>query len=84
MRGSFYAFLVKSVGGGGGFNELSLQFIILLTHGLSCVFTVMSEINLDKPGFKAKGATTSAPPSSTHLWIILLRLAASVLPVPGG
>ena len=43
----------------------------------------MSEVNLDEPGFKAKGATTSAPPS-THLWIILLRLAASVLPVPGG
>ena len=49
---------------GGGGNELSLQFIILLTHGLYCVFTVMSDINLDEPGFKAPGATTPAPPSS--------------------
>ena len=29
-------FLVKSGGGGRG-NELSLRFIILLTHGLFCV-----------------------------------------------
>ena len=62
VGGSFYTFLVKSGGGGG--NELSLRFIILLTHGLSCVFTVMSEVNLDEPGFQATGATTSAPPSS--------------------
>ena len=55
-------FLVKSGGWGG--NELSLRFIILLTHGLYCVFSVMSDINLDEPGFKAPGATTSAPPSS--------------------
>ena len=54
----------SEIGGGGGGNELSLRFIILLTHGLSCAFTVMSEINLDEPRFKAKGATTSAPPSS--------------------
>ena len=54
-------FLVKS---GGGGNELRLRFIILLTHGLSCVFTVMSDINLDEPGFKAPGATTSASASS--------------------
>ena len=50
--------------GGGGVNELSLLFIILLTHGLYCVFSVMSDINLDDPGFKAPGATTSAPPLS--------------------
>ena len=56
-----YAFLVKS--GGGGVNELSLWFIILLPHGLFCVFTVMSEYTLDEPGFKAPGAPTPAPPS---------------------
>ena len=49
--------------GGGGVNELSLWFIILLTHGLFCVFTVMSEYTLDEPGFKAPGAPTPAPPS---------------------
>ena len=52
-------FLVK---GGGGVNELSLRFIILLLHGLSCVFTVMSAVNLDEPGFTAPAG--SAPPSS--------------------
>ena len=45
-------------------NELSLRFIILLTHGLLCVFTVMSDYTLDELGFKAPGATTLAPLSS--------------------
>ena len=58
-----YALLVKS-GGEGGVNELSLRFIILLPHGLLCVFTVMSDYTLDEPGFKAPGAPTPAPPSS--------------------
>ena len=58
---SIYVFLVKS--GVGGFNELSLRFIVLLLHGLSCDFSVMSEINLDEPGFTAPGSAT-APPSS--------------------
>ena len=44
--------------------ELSLQFIILLPHILLCVFTVMSDYNLDEPVFKAPGAPTPAPPSS--------------------
>ena len=48
---------------GGGGNELSLQFIILLLHGLSCVFTVMSAVNLYEPGFTAMAGST-APPSS--------------------
>ena len=46
-----------------GGNELSLRFIILLLHGLSCVFSVMSAINLDEPGFNATAGST-APPSS--------------------
>ena len=33
LRSSFYAFLVKSGGGGVG-NELSLRFILFLLHGL--------------------------------------------------
>ena len=53
-------FLMKSGGGG----ELSLRFIVLLLHGLFCVFTVISDYTLDEPGFKAPGAPTSAPPSS--------------------
>ena len=48
--------------GGRGGNELSLRFIILLLHGLSCVFIVMSDVNLDEPGFTAPAG--SAPPSS--------------------
>ena len=43
---------------GGGGNELSLRFIALLLHGLSCDFSVMSDINLYKPG------NATAPPSS--------------------
>ena len=49
--------------GGGGGNELSLRFIILLLCGLSCVFTAMSDINLDEPGFTAPAGST-VPPSS--------------------
>ena len=48
--------------GGGEGNELSLRFIVLLLHGLSCDFSVMSDINLDEPGFTAPGNAT-APPS---------------------
>ena len=33
-------------------------------HGLSCVFSVMSELNLDDPGFQSPGAPTPSPPSS--------------------
>ena len=51
--------------GGGGVNELSLRFIVLL-HGLSCDYSVMSDINLDEPGFTAPGNAT-APPSSDSL-----------------
>ena len=35
------------VGWGGGGNELSLRFIVLLLHGLLCVVTVMSDYTLD-------------------------------------
>ena len=50
-------------GGGGVGNELSLRFIILLLRGLSCVFTVMSEVNLDELGFTAPVGST-VPQSS--------------------
>ena len=33
-----YTFFSVETGGGGGDNDLSLRFIILLLHGLSCVF----------------------------------------------
>ena len=56
----FYTFFSSENRGGGG-NELSLRFIILL-HGLSCVFTVMSAVTLEEPGFIAPAG--SAPPSS--------------------
>ena len=51
---------------GGWGDEFSLRFILLLLHGLLpvCVLTVMSDFNLDDPGFKAPGAPPSAPPSS--------------------
>ena len=61
---NIYTFLVKS---GGGVNKLSLRFIILLTHGLFCVFTVMSEYTLDEPGFKATGAPTPASSSDSSV-----------------
>ena len=48
---------------GGGGNELSLRFILLLLHGLSCVVSVMSKDSLDEPGFSALDNAT-APPSS--------------------
>ena len=51
-------------GGGGGGDELSLRFIVLLLNGLFCVFTVMSEYSLDEPGCKTHRALTPAPPSS--------------------
>ena len=51
---------------GGGVNELSLRFIVLLHHGLSCVFSVMSDINLDEPGFTDQGNAT-APPSDSSV-----------------
>ena len=54
-----YTFFLVKTGGGG--NELSLRFIILLLHGLSCVFTVMSDINLDEPGFTAPGGFHGSP-----------------------
>ena len=47
----------------GGCNELSLWFIVLLLHGLSCDFSVMSKVNLYEPGFTALDNAT-APPSS--------------------
>ena len=53
--------LVKSHGGG---DEFSLRFIVLLLHGLFCVFSVMSDFSLDDSGFKAPSAPPPAPPSS--------------------
>ena len=53
-------------GGGGGSDGLSLRFIIFSAlHGLSVLcFSVMSDLNLDDPGFQSLGAPTPAPPSS--------------------
>ena len=54
-------YVFSSENQGGGVNELSLRFIILLLHGLSCVFSVMSELNLDEPGFTAPAVSTALP-----------------------
>ena len=54
---TFFIYLFSSENR-GGVNELSLRFIILLLHGLSCVFTVVSDINLDEPGFTAPAGST--------------------------
>ena len=54
---------LSSVGG----NELSLRFIILLLHGLSCVFSVMSAINLDEPGLHASDGSTAQPSSDSSV-----------------
>ena len=48
---------------GGGGNELSLRLIILNSSWPLLCFSVMSEINLDEPGFTAP-ANSTAPPSS--------------------
>ena len=50
---------------GGGSDGLSLRFIIFFppTWPVLC-FSVMSELNLDDPGFQSPGAPTPAPPSS--------------------
>ena len=50
-----------------GGNELSLRFIVLLLHGLSCDFSVMSEFNLDEPGFTALGNATTPPSSDSSV-----------------
>ena len=64
--------------GGGGGDELSLHFIILLLHGLLCVLTVMSEYTLDEPGFKAPELLHQRPLPRILLWKLLLRFAATV------
>ena len=46
---------------GGGGDELSFWFIILLLNGF---FVFYSEYSLDEPGFKTPGALVPAPPSS--------------------
>ena len=64
---------------GGGGNELSLRFIILLTHGLFCVILISMSWAL-----KPRVLPLQLLLHQTHPWKILLRLAASVLLVPGG
>ena len=49
---------------GGGGDEFSLRFIVLLLNGLLCVISVMGDFSLDDPGFKAPSAPPPAPPSS--------------------
>ena len=50
--------------GGGGSVELSLRFIISsLTWPVLCC-SVMSDLNLDNPGYQPLGVPPPAPPSS--------------------
>ena len=49
---------------GGGGDEFSLWFIIFSPYMACLVFSVVSDFNLDGPGFQSPGATPSAPPSS--------------------
>ena len=57
----FYAF--SEIRGGGGVDEFSLRFILLL-NGLLCVISVISDFSLYDPRFKAPSVPPPAPPSS--------------------
>ena len=58
---------VIAANGGVEADELSLRFIVLLLHGLSCDFSVMSDINLNEPGFTAPGNDTAPPLSDSSV-----------------
>ena len=49
---------------GWGSDGLSLRFIISSPTWPVLCFSVMSDLNLDNPGFQSPGAPTPAPPSS--------------------
>ena len=51
-------------GGGGVSDGLSLRFIISSPTWPVLCFSVMSDLNLDNPGFQSPGAPTPVPPSS--------------------
>ena len=59
-----FFFLKLGGGGGGGGVGLSLRFIISPPTWPVLCFSVMSELNLDNPGFQSLGAPPSAPPLS--------------------
>ena len=61
--GAHNAFLSEFRGGGGG-DGLSLRFIISSPTWPVLCFSVMSDLNLDNPGFQSPGAPTPVPPSS--------------------
>ena len=56
----------------GGSDGLILRFIISSPTWPVLCFSVMSDLNLDNPGFQSPGAPTPAPPysgsSATHLY----------------
>ena len=60
--GAHDAFICENVGGGGV--ELSLRFIISSPTWLVLCCSVMSDLNLDNPGYQSLGATPPASPSS--------------------
>ena len=61
--GAHNAFICEN-GGGGGSVELSLRFIISSPTWPVLCFSVMSDLNLDNPGFQSQGAPPPTPPSS--------------------
>ena len=54
--------LVLSLCVEGGGVEFSLRFITFPLHGLSCVFTVMSNYSLDDLGFESPSVPSDVPP----------------------
>ena len=52
----------SEIAGRGGDDEFSLRFITFPLHGLSCVFTVMSNYSLDDLGFESPSVPSDVPP----------------------
>ena len=66
--GARNAFL-SEFGGGGGSDGLSLLFIISSRTWPVLCFSVMSDLNLDNPGFQSQGAPPPAPPPVIKFFI---------------
>ena len=54
---------ISELGGGGVMDLVYGQSFLPPTWPVLC-FSVMSDLNLDDPGFRSPGAPTPAPPSS--------------------
>ena len=77
-------FVKMGGGGGGGSVALSLRFIISSPTWPVFCFSVMSDLNLDNPGFQSQGATPPAPPFHLVLHRTPRQTDAPVLHATGG